>query len=144
MEGRKDILYITAVIFLLNIDYSRSVEHYSLSYNYFDEIAQSYCASRSLGRVFAIRRNCANAPTCLTMCANAKLSILRSISYLRQSVKCYDAFQIRKNHPLLKANPGVDQPDSGKVNMVSYGYGSGGCTWRPNHCGPNYCCCKAF
>jgi hypothetical protein len=73
-----------------------------------------------------------------------KLAIASIFTLYIHSVKCYDAFQIRKNHPLLKANPGVDQPDSGKVNMVSYGYGSGGCTWRPNHCGPNYCCCKAF
>ncbi|XP_060570226.1 uncharacterized protein LOC132728582 [Ruditapes philippinarum] len=128
----------------LIIDSSRSVEHYSLSYSNFDEMAQTYCASRSPGWVFAIRRNCANAPTCNDMCAAAENSILETISYERESVSCYDAFHIHKNHPLLKANPGSDQPDSGKVNIGSYGYGSGGCTWTANHCGPNYCCCKAY
>ena len=60
------------------------------------------------------------------------------------SVACYDAFNIRKDHPMLAINPSGAQPDAGKLNMVTYGYGSGGCTWKPNHCGPNYCCCKAF
>jgi hypothetical protein len=44
------------------------------------------------------------------------------------SVACYDAFNIRKNHPMLAINPSDAQPDAGKLNMVTYGYGSGGCT----------------
>ena len=62
---------------------SEAEEHYSLSYSYFDEMAQTYCASRSAGWVFAIRRNCAHAPTCNDMCANASVSILRFISNRR-------------------------------------------------------------
>ncbi|XP_060558254.1 uncharacterized protein LOC132718560 [Ruditapes philippinarum] len=133
-----------ALVLLLSISHVCSVERYSLSYSYFDEMAQTYCASKSPGWVFAIRRNCHHAPTCEAMCAAAKSSILGTIAHQRKNVSCYDAFHIPKNHALLKANPGSDQPDSGKVNIGTYGYGKGGCTWRANHCGPNYCCCKAF
>ncbi|XP_060557428.1 uncharacterized protein LOC132717867 [Ruditapes philippinarum] len=143
MEGRRNILYIVVVLLQLSIEYARSVENDSLNYNYFDEMAQTYCASKSPGWVFAIRRNCDNAPTCHDICASATSSILGSIDRI-DSVSCCDAVQIKKNHPVPKANSEEDQPDSGKVNLFSYGYGPRGCTWRPNDCGPNYCCCKAF
>ena len=60
------------------------------------------------------------------------------------SVGCFDAISIKKNHVQL----GIDttnyrQTDAGKVSMVTYAYGTGGCTWKENHCGPNYCCCRA-
>ncbi|XP_052788240.1 uncharacterized protein LOC128223040 [Mya arenaria] len=109
-------------------------------------MAQSYCAAKVPGAewVFALRRDCTMAPTCNTICANAKASILSTISNQRKSVGCFDAFNVIKSHPILIPNAEFDQPDSGKVNLGSYSYGSGGCTWRANHCGPNYCCCKAY
>ena len=121
------------------------VEQYSLSYSYFDEIAQSYCAASHKFWTFAVRRDCGGeAPTCNDICKTAKTEILAQIGNQRKNVACYDAFNIQKSHPVLRANPGYRQPDAGVVNMGSYGYGAGGCSWKPNHCGPNYCCCKAF
>ncbi|VDH96404.1 Hypothetical predicted protein [Mytilus galloprovincialis] len=56
----------------------------TLTYNYFDEMAQSYCASQSSGWVFALRRDCARgADTCNKICASAKNAILASISNQR-------------------------------------------------------------
>ena len=60
------------------------------------------------------------------------------------SVECFDAINIKKNHVQLKIDTSGKQPDAGKVSMMTYAYGSGGCTWTPNHCGPNYCCCRAY
>ncbi|XP_045183519.2 uncharacterized protein LOC123541956 [Mercenaria mercenaria] len=140
-----------SVLISLRVRQSYSVETYSLSYNYNDEVAQSYCASKGTGWVFAIRRDCEKAPRCKEMCNNVKKEILESIGNARNrqngcvtSVSCFDAFQIKKSHPVLKVNPSHQQPDSGKLNLGTYGYGSDGCTWGPNHCGPNYCCCKAY
>ncbi|VDI69773.1 Hypothetical predicted protein, partial [Mytilus galloprovincialis] len=118
----------------------------SLSYNYFDEMAQSYCASQGVGNwVFAIRRNCiGKAPRCDVLCRRAKKRILKAINNERNSVACFDAIQFRKQHARLQVDSSNAQPDAGKVNMVTYGYGNKGCSWKPNHCGPNYCCCKAF
>ena len=136
---------VVLVIPLVILSVVQLINGYGLSYNYFDEMAQSYCASNSHGFTFALRRDCGGrAPTCQNICKNAASSLLASIGNQRRNVACYDAFNIRKNHPLLAINPSHAQPDAGKLNMVTYGYGSGGCTWTPNHCGPNYCCCKAF
>ncbi|CAG2201618.1 unnamed protein product [Mytilus edulis] len=108
----------------------------TLTYNY-DEMAQSYCASLSSGWVFALRRDCARgADTCNNICASAKNLILASVSNQRTRVSCFDAYRVD--------NPSTAQPDSNTVFLRTHGYGSGGCTWEANHCGPNYCCCKAF
>ena len=120
-------------------------EKYNLSYNYFDEIAQSYCTAANKFWVFAVRRDCNGvAPTCNDICNTATKDILTRIGHQNTRVACYDAFHIQQSHPVLRANPGPSQPDAGVVNIGSYGYGAGGCTWKPNHCGPNYCCCKAY
>ncbi|VDI53377.1 Hypothetical predicted protein [Mytilus galloprovincialis] len=117
----------------------------TLTYNYFDEMAQSYCASQSSGWVFALRRDCARgADTCNNICASAKNAILASISNQRTRVSCFDGYHVGKNHNRIRDNPSTAQPDSNTVIFKTYGYGSGGCTWKANHCGPNYCCCKAF
>ncbi|WAR29961.1 hypothetical protein MAR_003529 [Mya arenaria] len=120
--------------------------NYIINYSYLDVMAQSYCAARVPGAewVFALRRNCTMAPDCNTMCNNAKTSILSAISNQRTSTACFDAFNVIKDHPILSPNSGNDQPDSGQVNLGSYSYGTSGCTWPANKCGPNYCCCKAF
>ena len=61
------------------------VEQYSLSYSYFDEIAQSYCAASNKGWTFAIRRDCGGkAPTCNDICKRATEEILSSISHQRK------------------------------------------------------------
>ncbi|XP_052089541.1 uncharacterized protein LOC127726268 [Mytilus californianus] len=118
-----------------------------LNYNYFDEMAQTYCSSRlpDPAFVFAIRRNCHGiAPTCNDICRDANDDMLNAINHGRKNVACFDAIKIRKDHTKLQINPNNVQPDAGKISTVTYGYGMGGCTWTPNHCGPNYCCCKAF
>lgn len=59
-----------------------------LSYNYFDEQAQSYCLAKtpSPSFVFAIRRDCAGrvAPTCHVICRKAREEILKSIRHQRK------------------------------------------------------------
>ncbi|KAH3746805.1 uncharacterized protein LOC127848491 [Dreissena polymorpha] len=133
-----------AVAILGCLDIACAIDKYGLSYNYFDEMAQNYCAAKGDGWVFSIRRDCNVAPTCNDICASAKTDILRTINNQRTNVACFDAFRIIKDHRQLLPNPADSQPDAGKVSFATFGYGSGGCTWRPNHCGPNYCCCKAF
>ena len=119
------------------------VEHYSLSYSYFDEIAQAYCAASYKGWTFAVRRDSENAtaPICKEICAIASQGILESIGNTEDQVACYDAIFIEKEHPRHKANPGPSQPDANVVNMGSYGYhGKNGC----DKVRPNYCCCRAY
>ncbi|VDI30862.1 Hypothetical predicted protein [Mytilus galloprovincialis] len=123
------------------------VEGYGMSYRYFDEMAQTYCSSQlqASAFVFAIRRDCGGiAPTCNDICKDAKDDMLNAIGQQRKDVACFNAINIRKDHAKLQLNPNHSQPDAGKISMITYGYGVGGCTWQPNHCGPNYCCCKAF
>ncbi|VDI30859.1 Hypothetical predicted protein [Mytilus galloprovincialis] len=120
---------------------------YGMSYRYFDEMAQTYCSSQlqASAFVFAIRRDCGGiAPTCNDICKDAKDDMLNAIGQQRKDVACFNAINIRKDHAKLQLNPNHSQPDAGKISMITYGYGVGGCTWQPNHCGPNYCCCKAF
>ncbi|CAG2223133.1 unnamed protein product [Mytilus edulis] len=133
-----------------------------LTYNYFDEMAQSYCASGRKGWVFALRRNCPKVgKSCKAICAGAKNKILASIRKQKRRclliftmkcgseplqifVSCFDAYLIVKGHSKLRDNPSNSQPDAGKVNLRTYGYGGTGCTYPGRSCGPNYCCCWAF
>ena len=56
------------------------VDQYSLSYSYFDEMAQSYCAASNKYWTFAIRRDCSGvAPTCHDICKKATYEIISSI-----------------------------------------------------------------
>ena len=56
------------------------MKYYSLSYSYFDEIAQAYCACQRKGWTFAIRRNCSKPkPSCKQVCEMAKEGILHEI-----------------------------------------------------------------
>lgn len=59
-----------------------------LSYNYFDQIAQTYCQGRFVpGWVFAVRRDCRGvAPTCNDICATAKSDILATIEFQRNEL----------------------------------------------------------
>uniref|UniRef100_A0A7M5XNS7 Secreted protein n=1 Tax=Clytia hemisphaerica TaxID=252671 RepID=A0A7M5XNS7_9CNID len=115
-----------------------------LSYNYYDETAQTYCASRlsQPGFVFAIRRDCeGTAPTCNALCQQVKAAALKTIDNQRKNFGCFDAIHIRKEHIQLAIDTSGRQPDAGKISQMTYGYGKGGCSWTPNHCGPNFCCC---
>ena len=54
-----------------------------LSYNYLDEMAQTYCTSKNPAPayVFAIRRDCGGkAPTCNTICQSAKSEMLTTVN----------------------------------------------------------------
>lgn len=52
------------------LDIASAIDMNGLSYNYFDEMAQNYCAAKTDGWVFSIRRDCFGvAPTCNEMCA---------------------------------------------------------------------------
>ncbi|KAH3869885.1 hypothetical protein DPMN_033058 [Dreissena polymorpha] len=134
------------VAFLCCLDITSAVDKYGLSYNYFDEIAHNYCAAKGNGWVFSLRRDCNGvAPTCNDICTSVKADMLTTINNQATKVACFDGIHIKKDHKTLLSNPAPgSQPDAGKLSLVTYGYGSGGCTWSPNHCGPNYCCCKAF
>ena len=124
------------------------MEKYSLSYSYFDEIAQAYCAASYKGWTFAVRRDStdADASICKEICAaeTASQGILESIGNTEDQVACYDAIYIEKKHPRHRANPGPSQPDPNVVNMGSYGYGKDGCVLEPDMFAPNYCCCRAY
>ncbi|XP_019644716.1 PREDICTED: uncharacterized protein LOC109485486 [Branchiostoma belcheri] len=113
-------------------------------YNYYDELAQSICTAAS-GRpafVFALRRDCSGiAPTCHNICLSARAD-MRAVVSSGSTAECFDAVNIAKNRPSLLPNPTSHQPDAGRVGLVTYRYHQGGCTWTPNHCGPNYCCCR--
>ncbi|XP_063438440.1 uncharacterized protein LOC134719367 [Mytilus trossulus] len=108
-------------------------------------MAQSYCARGRIGWVFALRRNCPKVgKSCKALCAGAKNKILASIRKQKKRVSCFDAFLIVKGHSKLRDNPSNSQPDAGKLNLRTYGYGLPGCTYPGRSCGPNYCCCWAF
>ena len=69
-----------------------------LSYNYYDETAQTYCASRlsQPGFVFAIRRDCeGTAPTCNALCQQVKAAALKTIDNQRKKYdNLFDSFQL--------------------------------------------------
>uniref|UniRef100_A0A7M5XBV8 Uncharacterized protein n=1 Tax=Clytia hemisphaerica TaxID=252671 RepID=A0A7M5XBV8_9CNID len=120
---------------------------HGLSYNYYDEIAQSYCASRykQPAFIFAIRRDCAGVgPPCIEICKKATPEAIKTINYQQKNLACFDALSINKKHNHLAIDTTSRQPDAGRVAMTTYGYGMGGCVWKANHCGPNYCCCRAY
>ena len=121
----------------------------SLSYRYFDEIAQAYCATKLMSNhVFAVRRNCpTDAPMCNTLCgpgSDFATNVTAHISSAFNTFECYDGIWLWMNHPTLALNPGPGQPDAGQLNLGSYSYGSTACTWTEDSCGPNYCCCRAY
>ncbi|KAH3830321.1 uncharacterized protein LOC127877379 [Dreissena polymorpha] len=130
--------YISAALpVCLNI--ANAIDMFGLSYNYFDEMAQNYCAAKGEGWVFSIRRDCFGiAPTCNNMCAAAKTDILSAMGIQVTKAGCFDGVFIIKDHKQLLPNPVNSQPVAGRASLITYGYGVGACTWGPNHCGPNY------
>jgi hypothetical protein len=48
--------------------------------------------------------------------------------YFQRRRKLYINFPIHDCKIFKAINPSDAQPDAGKLNMVTYGYGSGGCT----------------
>ncbi|KAL5015481.1 hypothetical protein ScPMuIL_009751 [Solemya velum] len=134
-----------------------------IDYSLYDAIAQTFCTSASdvPAFVFAVRRNCVGVtPTCKDICAGLQSEMLSDVnnsrrrSWLNLGVfnnraedslrfDCFDAIQVVKQRTRLQDNPGHNQPDERKLGLKTYRYYHGGCTWKPNHCGPNYCCCRA-
>ena len=83
-QGRIDIVMkLTICAIALAIFLPSSIVGQGLSYNYYDELAHSYCASRNTkpGYVFAIRRDCGgNGPSCATICQHVKSEALEVIN----------------------------------------------------------------
>ena len=141
------ILSFVAIISCVAMAYG-SAPYYAL--NYFDEMAQSMCTSVTdrPSFVFAVRRNCAGgtgaAPTCDDICRTAKPAMSERINHQRTKFDCFDAYRVGKTPTILTPNPTRLQPDAGKPFMTAYRYFKGGCTWKADHCGPNYCCCRMY
>ena len=60
-----------------------------LSYNYLDEMAQTYCTSKNPtpAYVFAIRRNCLGvAPRCNAICQTAKGEMRKNTGFSRKKL----------------------------------------------------------
>ncbi|KAL5016417.1 hypothetical protein ScPMuIL_006006 [Solemya velum] len=137
----KQVLFFLAVTGLTICSVSASIE-----FNDYDMMAQAFCtaATEQPAYVYAVRRNCAGTtPTCNEICTGLYSSIRKDIRYSRDLVECFDAVNVAKRRPTFADNPGSIQPDEKKLGPKTYRYGSGGCTWKENHCGPNYCCCRA-
>ncbi|KAH3831580.1 hypothetical protein DPMN_104850 [Dreissena polymorpha] len=113
---RTNMFVVGALLCFLNI--ACAIDHYALTYNYFDEMAQNYCAAKGTGWTFSLRRDCGNvAPTCNDICESASAEILRIIYHQQHKVACFDAFEINKDHNQLLANPTISQPDAGKRDV---------------------------
>ncbi|XP_066286196.1 uncharacterized protein [Branchiostoma lanceolatum] len=98
-------------------------------YNYLDEIAQASCSAlaRTPHWVWAVPRDChhGDGMTCDQACASAGQSLLSEVG--GGSIDCFDAFYVSRTD----------------LGLRTYHYLHGeGCSWRPDHCGPNYCCCR--
>ena len=79
-------LNVTCNLYLVSANLVPEADGYGFSYNYLDEMAQSYCASRitEAAWTFAVRRDCNGvAPKCNDICKNAKNEILKKISNQR-------------------------------------------------------------
>eukprot|EP00058_Branchiostoma_floridae_P022878 XP_002608368.1 hypothetical protein BRAFLDRAFT_91327 [Branchiostoma floridae] len=114
------------------------------NYNYRDILAQSICtaATNQLSFVFAIRRNCGgngDGLTCNAMCASRRAAMIAAVGNQGRTSECFDAVLVYGNRPVLSSDHNTD---AGEVGPAAYRYFSRGCTWRANHCGPNYCCCR--
>ncbi|CAH1246134.1 Hypp7661 [Branchiostoma lanceolatum] len=113
-------------------------------YNYYDELAQSICtaATNQPSFIFAIRRDCrpnGDGVMCNAMCKSRRAAMISAVGNQGSTSECIDAVHVYKNRPVLSPD---HEADAGKVGLAAYRYYSGGCTWRANHCGPNYCCCR--
>ena len=120
-----------------------------MTYNYKDEIAQSYCASMAAApdHISAVRRDCVGEPNqrCDDICgfngtfANEIKASLPNATLT--GFGCTGGLWVWFDHPMLAPNPGPGQTDPGLLNMVTISYGSSSCF--NTGCGPNYCCCFA-
>ncbi|XP_078578626.1 uncharacterized protein LOC144863378 isoform X1 [Branchiostoma floridae x Branchiostoma japonicum] len=113
-------------------------------YNYYDEMAQSICtaATNQPSFIFAIRRDCrsnGDGLTCNAMCTSRRAAMITSVGNQGSTSACIDAIHLYKNRPVLSSD---HQAGAGKIGLAAYHYFSGGCSWKANHCGPNYCCCR--
>ena len=120
------------------------------SYNYKDQLAQAYCASKAIGlaeHTSAVRRNCdlvTSNQTCNDICVTGSTfatSIDARFPDARFSnFECTGAVWLMMDHPVLAPNPGPGQTDAGLLNMVTISYDN----CENTDCGPSYCCCVAY
>eukprot|EP00058_Branchiostoma_floridae_P022880 XP_002608370.1 hypothetical protein BRAFLDRAFT_91329 [Branchiostoma floridae] len=113
-------------------------------HNYRDILAQSICTAITdqPSFVFAIRRDCSpngDGLTCNAMCTSRRAAMIAAVWDQGSTSECFDAIHVYGNRPVLSSDHNTD---AGKVGPAAYRYLSGGCTWRANNCGPNYCCCR--
>ncbi|XP_052283418.1 uncharacterized protein LOC127879949 [Dreissena polymorpha] len=67
-------IVVGALLCFINI--ACAIDHYAIAYNYFDEMAQNYCAAKSDGWVFSLRRDCAGVgPTCNDIWLRASMAL---------------------------------------------------------------------
>ncbi|XP_066276037.1 collectin-12-like isoform X2 [Branchiostoma lanceolatum] len=114
-------------------------------YNYRDELAQSICtaATDRPSFIFAIRRDCSGPSgdglTCNDMCTSRRAAMRAAVGNQGSTSECIDGVHVYVNRPVLSPD---HKTGAGQVGLAAFRYFSGGCTWRANHCGPNYCCCR--
>ena len=153
-------LYFTSQTYIISLTMFVSIAGSVLSYNYKDEIAQAYCASKirtgPLDIVSAVRRDCeakddsGAAITCQTICSNStypfRMTVLERMDEFSDQTynffNCFAGLWIWPDHPTLAQNPGPGQTDAGLLNMISISY-DGAAACPATGCGPNYCCCLA-
>ena len=138
------LLYLISdliIVFLIIADQGES-------YNYKDEIAQAYCASKfntgPVDIVSAVRRDCENsgAVTCDTICTDStypfRMNVLERMNEFPNQTydffRCFAGLWIWPDHPTLC--PG----QTGRLNMVTISYDDAAAS-SATDCGPNYCCC---
>ena len=149
------VTYLPNYFIHLNTLYMISCHVASSSYNYRDEIAQAYCATKAITtgadpkHVSAVRRDCDDpgaANTCSALCGNGSTfasSVTASFpSENLDEYNCAGALWFWNDHPVLPPNPGPNQTGAGLLNLVTISYDAAtGCA--ATDCGPNYCCCFA-
>ncbi|KAI8495436.1 hypothetical protein Bbelb_268910 [Branchiostoma belcheri] len=99
------------------------------SYNDLTGIAQASCSALATSPhwVWAVPRDChhGDGMTCDQACASMEQSFLSEVGEGR--AECSDAFYVSRT----------------ALGLETYHYlRDGGCSWQPDHCGPNYCCCR--
>ncbi|XP_035673562.1 uncharacterized protein LOC118413977 [Branchiostoma floridae] len=105
--------------------------------DYSQVIAQAACSGvigAESAYIWAVPRDCTatgDGMTCNQVCRVHQRTLLDQTSSRRPHVFCFDAFQLHF----------IRTSETGYTKTYHYG-GVQGCSWRANHCGPNFCCCR--
>ncbi|CAH1257161.1 Hypp1788 [Branchiostoma lanceolatum] len=105
--------------------------------DYSQVIAQAACSGvigAESAYIWAVPRDCSatgDGMTCDQVCQEHQRTLLDQTSSRRPHVFCFDAFQL---HFIRTFE--MDYTKTYHYQRVQ------GCSWRANHCGPNYCCCR--